>query len=172
MSLTNADRVERRRLAWELRTKQRMTQSEIAATIGASQPTVSRDLQFMANEAYSQLTDRIVQTKIEQVEQLESEIRELFLAWEASKTPERAVARTQRSGRRGRFGGSDQPGEDTQTKVTERTGDVIYLREARAAMTDIRSILGANAPLQHEHEVRAAEPIVFRVIRESPNEDA
>lgn len=138
-----------------MRTEQRMIQSAIAEEEGVDQATISRDLAFMAKKAHAKLADLGVVVKMAQISQLEWEISELHESWESSKTDDATVTRTTHSV----IGGDDGEGEDrendeskvpyrevTASRVHRRTGDVVYLREARAAMADIRDILGTDAP--------------------------
>jgi hypothetical protein len=109
--------------------------------------------------------------KLAQLSQLEYVIAEAMDGWRKSKQPLRQVAKVQRTGLpeprsakvtplfptngmeqgNGQNQSVSEPGsprsrEDITTRVQEQAGDTSFLREARAAMSDIRDILGLNAP--------------------------
>lgn len=139
----DVQRLQRRNDAWELRCRG-WSQMRIARELGVSQATVSRDLAWSAERSLSNLDALVEQTKREHVGQLERVIDEAMQGWESSKQTSRTVSKTVK-----RKGASEEETEEETitTKVQERAGDVRYLKTAMDAMTDIRRILGADAPL-------------------------
>lgn len=142
-----AQRLARRQEVWDLRC-QGWTQQRIADQLEVNQSTISRDLAFMRERVMDRMEEDIVQTKVEQVWQLEYMINELFEAWRKSKEAARSVSRMKDEGGGSGFIAKGKGGERTNTTVSDRTGKVSYLREARNAMADIRKILGADAPIK------------------------
>jgi hypothetical protein len=67
-------------------------------------------------------------------------------SWELSKQPEKQVSQRKRPAQSRVQSGKDaeQPVETT-TRVRDQTGDPAYLTQARAALAEIRDILGINA---------------------------
>lgn len=147
----DALRLARREAVWELRTKHGLTQMQIAEVIGMSQATVHRDLEWCHEQYRERLVDSVARVRSEQVETLEYLLAEALAAWQESKEEAMEVQRKSLQAQASSGSGSGQgqtkikPVEQT-TKVKAQTGDVSYIREARAAMSDIRKIVGADQP--------------------------
>lgn len=152
-----AQRIQRRTDAWELRC-QGWTQTRIAQQLGVTQATISRDLKWASQRALADLTAVVEQTKREQVHQLERIADEALQSWERSKANYKSVSKTVKGTR------SDGEGteESTTTKVEERAGDVRYLNTAMGALSDIRKILGADAPIAVDLEVDDLDAAIRR----------
>ena len=142
-----AERLRRRNEAWDLRCSG-WTQERIAAQLGVSQATIHRDLKWAAERALGDLTEKVKQTKLEQVGQLERIVDESLQSWQASKNPEKMVSQRKRQAQSQVQGQAVDMPVEINTRVTEQVGDRAFLSEARAAMSDIRKILGADAPLK------------------------
>ena len=154
-------RIQRRHDAWMFRTREFLTQEEIAKRLGVNQSTISRDLRAAAENTLRDLDEAVRQTKLEQVAQLSTIVEEAMAAWLASKENAKTVIRTVKNTAAEESPGED--GEDSKTVITTRvagkTGDICYLNTAMRALADIRKILGAEAPLEssvtivHEEKV-------------------
>jgi predicted transcriptional regulator len=150
-SLKRRVRVVRRELSWKLTTESGLTQSTIAALLNCSQPTISRDLKSFTDDILDDLRDTVEQEKLTQIHQLKGMIEELYGSWIESKGMEKVVTRAKSED-------EESEGEDEKEKgggksrirttVKGREGNRGYLRDARSCMSDIRKILGADAPLK------------------------
>lgn len=127
--------------AWKLRQAGK-THQQIADALQVERTTVTKILKRLTDRILSRLEDEIEQTKIEQWNQLEYLISELFDAWERSKDPSKSVTRKQVIGKEAE---TDKTGTLLSTIVDE-DGNLSYIREARATMADLRSLLGLDAP--------------------------
>lgn len=144
--------------AWELR-QQGMRQSEIARTIGISQPAVSLMLNRLSVRSEAALTELAVQTKVEQAIRLEGIYVEAMKAWHASKKPK--IKRCRRRDSKGR--------ESETLEAIEQVGNPDFLKRAMEALAAQRDLLGLNATcpskqspqteaktqLAHYHEIQA-----------------
>lgn len=146
----NAIRLARREAGWELRCRG-YTQEYIAARLGINQSTVSRDLRWCHKTYKARLIDDVGRVQAEQIGVLEYVRQEALEAWRLSKEEAMEVARktlqAQASTGQGSTAHSSviKPLEQT-TKIKSQTGHVPYLAEARAAMADIRKLVGAEKP--------------------------
>jgi hypothetical protein len=126
----------------------------IAQELHISVETVGRIAREERSKAKERLADLVTQIQLEQVEQLRYHINESYEAWRRSMQSTKEVQR--RTGKRTAkkpMGNESRPvGEveydDTTMSSKEQDGDVRYLQEARAAMADLRLMIGANAPQQ------------------------
>jgi predicted transcriptional regulator len=153
-----AQRIRRRTDAWELRC-QGWSQYRIAAELGVSQMTISRDLAAASEKALKNLDDLVIQTKREHVFQLERIADEAFQAWEKSKEAGKAVSRRKHKPGEGQ---EDDGSEVITTSAKEQTGDIKYLKIAMDAMADVRSIVGADAPLSMNLTVGKLDELIER----------
>lgn len=162
-----AMRMRRRNIVWDLRCHGKSQQGIVKKLVAehsivVTQPTVSRDLAWMARLALGDLTERVRTVKLEQVAQLEYIVEEALQSWEISKGPEKQVAQRKRQ-----VGGGegDQAGmvpTEVVTRVREKTGDSRFLQTAMVAMGGIRKIMGADAPMLMD-VVSGGESLVRKV---------
>lgn len=153
-----AARLTRRHEVWRLRTVEQQTQRTIAAAMGVSQPTILRDLRWSLDQFVAQYTDLVLQTQVEHVARLEAIANAAWEAWEASIGVQQVVSRNVRLPAE-EVDPQDEAGEVTeealsQAKITnvhttarEEHGDSTYLRVIMTALSDIRKIMGADAPI-------------------------
>lgn len=130
--------------AWALRMEGK-THQAIAEEIGVERSTVTKALKRVADRMAKDMGEEFTAAKTMQVEQLMTLADKALQAWEASQQPkksltkERSVAISQNS-----------DGTEIQTPIAETVtsviqdshGDIDYLKEARAALADIRRLLG------------------------------
>lgn len=147
--------LERERRAWELR-QRGWTHERIAQEIGVERSAVTKALGRMSKRTLARLGDEIMRAKAEQLAQLEFIADEALQAWERSKEASKAVVRRQ-GGEQGRVEG---PAMIT-TSMKDADGDPRYLEQARAAMKDIRAVLGFDV---QRTELRGAKdaPLVVK----------
>lgn len=153
---------EHERRAWELRCRG-WTQPRIARELGLDDSAVCRILKRVSARVLAELKDSVERVKAEQTETLQHVIDEALQAWERSKGTRKTVTRQTVSG-----GENDEDRQRTTQHASERTGDVAYLSEARAAMADLRKVWGVDAASRHEVSGPAggAVPIVaIEVVR-------
>jgi predicted transcriptional regulator len=154
---TSAERSARRSRVWKLRTQDGLSQTAIAEIVNVSQMTVSRDLDHVAEQVAADLVIVARREKIVQAHQLQTVVREAWKAWQDSKQPYREFKREVITEQQEIQVKDDQGvmqaekrlvpvGEKVQTKTVERVGNVTYLREALAAMRDLRDLLGLEEP--------------------------
>ena len=153
----NAQRIQRRTDAWDLRCKG-WAQARIAAELGVNQSTICRDLEVASKHALANLDTIVEEVKREQVFQLERIVDESLQGWEESKKKSRSVSKTVRT----RLSGIDTQEETTTTKVADRGGDVRYLTTAMNALADIRKILGADAPIEVDIDIEDIDGAIAR----------
>jgi hypothetical protein len=98
-----------------------------------------------------QLMDSIREIKARHTEHLMHIFRQAMAAWERSKLD--SVATTEKSINHG-----EHPGTETAMTTKTQAGHPAFLAEARAALSDIRKIWGADAPVdvRMEGELRVA----------------
>lgn len=136
---------------WALRV-QGKTHQEIAKIVDMERSSVSKMLKRLKDRAIASLDDEILAEKVLQWNRLEFIVVESFEAWETSKQADKRV--TQRRSSVKPKEGSQDEGDQTPDKVSEivtsqvveQDGNLNFLREARAAMKDIRDLLGIEAP--------------------------
>jgi len=166
-------RLQRRDEAWRLRTEGRLTQVQIAEQLGVHQTTILRDLRWVAERVDAELVKTATTHRAMQITQLEIAYREAMAAWEASKQPKRRVTENkQREVRINALSGQEEAittGSNVITSVAESTGNVAYLNAARGALSDIRDLLGIEAPKELLVGGMAEKPLIFTdVIVELP----
>ena len=147
------------------------TDEQVGIELGIERSTVTKRLSKLGAAALSRVQEQqeyLAGLKYAQLTQLEYVISEAMDGWRKSKQPVRQVSKVQRTGlpeprsnnvtplfptANGQTGngqnentGISRSREDITTRVAEQAGDTSFLREARAAMSDIRDILGLNAP--------------------------
>lgn len=144
-------------LAWDL-SVQGLTLQDIAKKLAADygrkigKSTVHRWLTAVAQRAMSHLDERILQHKIQQVDILQRVHFEAGVAWEKSKTGRHITERKRKTPLVAGQAGIPQPVEDiTTTKSEPSPGDPRYLAVMLQAQTDIRKVLGLDAPIKVEH---------------------
>lgn len=189
VQVNKAQRALRRSEVWRMRTSEGWSQTRIADELGVTQGTISRDLKHMAERVYARIDDLVEQTKREQLAILWGVVDELLQQWRQSKGPRKVM--TQREDiiqgectevlPGGELGDDletlqltrQMPGRKTTTlQEFTQLGDHRYITEMRAALADIRLILGANAPVKSEVEI-SGKPIEIReVVVNIPHEIA
>jgi predicted transcriptional regulator len=135
---------EREHRAWTLR-GQGWTHERIAKEIEISRTAVTMMLQRLEKESRDRVPDLIAEQKTYQIRTLEYIVSEALQSWERSKSPKTKTEKTTSKGR-GRIGSASE----TVVQTEEQFGDSRALAEARAALADIRQILGLNAPVKAE----------------------
>jgi transcriptional regulator with XRE-family HTH domain len=151
---------ERERRAWALR-QQGWTQERIAAELGVEQSTVSRILARLSDRYLRELSAAVGRMKAEQTAKLNELYFQVMQAWERSKGTRKAVRRQTTTG-----GDDDGAGSEhiTQT-AAECCGDVRYLIQARAILSDIRDLWGLNAPTRWELDANVEGPLPIREVQ-------
>jgi DNA-binding CsgD family transcriptional regulator len=115
------------------------TQHQIAATVGISQPAVSKILQRLEERVLKDAGNRLEHQRARQTLRLEYIVTASMRAWHASQTD--------RLQKRQRKTDTDGVGATVAELVSEnRHGDPRYLAEARAALKDQRALWGLEAP--------------------------
>lgn len=135
---------QREQQCWQLRAEFK-TQNEIATILGIDQTTVSKILRKVNTQASEALIVQASQTKLLQVAQLEYVAMEAMRAWERSKeASKKSSIKTKTIGK----SANGRKIEDRGVSTENREGDAKYLHAAMKALSDIREILGINAPLK------------------------
>lgn len=135
---------ERERRAWELR-QQGATHDRIALELGVDRTTVTKLLARLSQRYLATIQEEVGAVKGEQVAQLSYIYDEAMQAWSASKQASKVVGKRVKKVNAAK-GGSD--GEEVTTRVQDEDGDPRYLQTAMSALSDIRKILGADAPIK------------------------
>lgn len=138
---TRAMREKREAVAWQL-SSEGWTHQRIADQLVVDRSTVTKILQRVSSRFQGELRDTVLLEKMRQVEILHRIVDEAMQAWERSKGQEKSATRREKE----KSGGSKEI--ETTQHAEENTGDPRYLAEARAAMADIRKILGLDRPMQ------------------------
>ena len=117
--------------------------NEVAKQFGCDWHTVDAINKRVTDYLRREYLDDIVRMKVEHSEKLSDLYREARQAWDTSKA---TTVRTT----------NNDNGVSTTTITSH--GDPRFLAEARAALSDIRAIWGADAPIKLEHsgELRVA----------------
>jgi DNA-binding CsgD family transcriptional regulator len=124
------------------------TQHQIAATVGISQPAVSKILRRLEERLLADLAWKIERQRARHTVRLEFIYGEAVRAWHASK--QEALRRRQR-----KTEGSENGGATVAEIVSEnRHGDPRYLDEARKVLSDLRTLWGVDAPERVSIEAR------------------
>ena len=141
--------LERERLIWKYRTEELLTHMQIAERLNLDRSTVSYALRRIRQRVSTDLLEAAEQYRVEQADSLQMIAAEAIQAWHESKKSEKSV--TKKSAGKGvedddghRVVGRN--GEVTISNVRDQDGDPRFLAEARAAMADVRKILGVDAP--------------------------
>jgi hypothetical protein len=129
---------ERERRAWELRQKF-WTHERIAAELGVDRSTVTKMLARVSRRILDTMQSEVAAMKAEQVSQLTFIADEAMQAWNASKQPAKEARKLTRKTRK-------VADDETQMKSKDQNADPRYLATAMQALTDIRAIMGLNAP--------------------------
>ena len=144
--------LQREHRVWELR-QRGATHQQIADEVGMERSTITKMLGRMVKRFLETLDDDVKRAKLEQWSQLDFMLAEVFTAWEQSKRPSQDVTRRQ-------YIVGDLPKEADLSKIEARSttvttrvkeqggGDLRYMREARAVMSDIRKLLGLDTPIK------------------------
>ena len=144
--------LEREQQAWELRTQKFWTQARIAQEIGVSQPAVHKMLSRISLRVRGRLDTDVVSVQLSQVSQLETLVQEMYEAWTESRKPVRTVASSGEDSMSGKGDASlfhkGKHGKQVRTEVKTTAGDVALVRAMLQAMSDIRKIVGADAPIE------------------------
>lgn len=127
---------ELRRRAWELRIRG-ATIRQIAKSLGKSSTRIHELLGKEREAVLRQATRHAERYLADQVGQLEQAASEAFEAWERSKRDAETITETRESE------GAAAAGKTRSViKVEGRAGDPRFLAEWRAAMADLREVLG------------------------------
>lgn len=140
---------------WTLRVRERLTVRQIAARLGengfeVSYSQVSRYLKSISNAASKEMADSVEQYRIEVHATLEYVLQQALDQWRKSLEPEQLVSETRReieSRRTNTEGEPEMVGDaevTTKQQVKEKTGNVAFLREARATLKDLRDLWGMD----------------------------
>lgn len=127
--------VERERRVWELR-QQWWTHERIAEEVGIDRSTVTKMLGRISKRYSEMLLTEVDRLRVEQVVRLEYMADQAMQAWASSKQPAKDARRRKRTG----------VDEVEENRVQTQNADPRFLGEARAALGDIRKLLGLDAP--------------------------
>lgn len=142
---------EREKRAWELR-QQGWTHERISIELGVHHTTITKMLGRIRKRYLRELNEEVEQETTEQLLQLRFIVDEAMQAWMSSKEASKSVAQKKRQGQ-----GGNQPDEIT-TRVQDQDGDPRYLSTAMSALSDIRKVLGVDAP-QRSDVTSGGKPI-------------
>lgn len=152
---------ERERVAWDLR-QQLWTHQRIADKLGVDRSTVTKMLGRLSAKANKRLAELVTDTKLAQVEQLAYIADEAIQAWHRSKDPQKQVGK--RTVTPGGILGKGKAAEEMSISTVDQDGNAKYLDTARAALEDMRKLLGLDAPIRAEHVGEGGGPIVWKVV--------
>ena len=136
-------RLQVKQWVWEYRTQKAYSQPMIVTAlknnhgVEVTQATVSRYLKQVGDEALKTMREQVERIKSEQTATLEFVLAEALDAWKKSRESQKQVRQKKRGGPQPGQGGAL---EETTSQVKEMVGEVSFLREARAAMEDIRNV--------------------------------
>jgi predicted transcriptional regulator len=116
------------------------TQHQIAASVGISQPAVSKIVRRLEERLLADLSQKAERHRARQTLRLEHLYGQAMEAWKESKTE--GLRRRQRKTERDDGGGSTT----AELMAENRQGDPRYLDEARKALGDLRKLWGIDAP--------------------------
>lgn len=146
--VTSAEARRHEQEAWVLR-RQCLTEAEIAARLGISQPAVSKILARVEDRTLKALTRSVGRVKARQTEQLDWVVAEAARAWalsledaESEKTIETIEAAEVEDG---------DPTTRRERTVKGQSGNPQHLAQLRGALADQRSLWGLDAPAEVEH---------------------
>jgi predicted transcriptional regulator len=137
---------EREVQVWTLRQKG-YTHQRIADEIGLERSTVTKMVHRITGRVVNKLDEVVKEQIVIQVEQLSFIVDEMFQAWQRSKEAQKSVSKKTIAGG-GRF--NKAKGEELTVETEDQDGNERYSAEARAAMADIRKILGIDAATKIE----------------------
>lgn len=144
--LATSDRI------WELRTLKNYSLTKIATEMEMSVSTVHKRLQKVTVAYAKAHLAKLDHHKTLQVVDLQRVASAAWECWELSRTPLIIHKTTEVM--------NPETGQVTELKSTEvrpGRGDPLYLKEYRAALADIREILGINATLELNINVRSED---------------
>jgi len=130
---------EREKKAWEYR-QQLWTQDRIAEELGVTRVAVTKMLQRVEKRNVIELDEKVTNHKLTQIEQLQAIADQAVQAWERSKESTKTVSRIKKGP-----AGEEGP-ETTIIKMQDMDGDPRFLTVALTALTDLRKIMGLDAP--------------------------
>lgn len=135
---------QREEIAWRLAAKG-YTHDKIAEELGVERSTVTKMLHRVEKRAVAKMDGEVKEEKVRQLAVLHVVQDEAMVAFEESKKPEQTVEQKESGNSKG---GDDDGGKsiETKKKVTTKTGDPAYLDRAMEASTQIRKLLGLDAP--------------------------
>src|SRR3990167_9037998 len=140
--VTKAVSKERERRAWELK-NQMWTNKRIADDMGLDPSTVAKILRRVVDRVKKETNEVAATYRNHQIEQLQRIADEATQAWERSKESEKTVT-------------SIKPDGGVETKIVkmkDADGDPRYLTIAMNALTDLRRIIGLDAPARSQIDV-------------------
>lgn len=136
------------------------THARIADDLGVCRETVQRALARLHKAALKRLERARAAEKARQVARLEWIAEQAIAGWERSLQDSETVKRTKGGGPEG--GTPEALGEKTETTTKGQSGDARKLAEARAALADIRTILGLDDP--NDAEGQAPQKVLVEYI--------
>jgi len=139
--LNKEQQKQREQQVWSLRSRG-YTHERIASEVGVDKSTITKMLQRLSLAASKLLISEVVEEKYAQVGMLRHVIEESMDGWERSKQSAKVLT-TKTTSNPGE--GGSKP-SDATVRVADQDGDTRYLSEARAALADIRKLLGLDSP--------------------------
>lgn len=124
-----------------------LTQGDVAKKYGLTRQRVGAIKDQINKYLVPIYMDSIRELRCEHTQRLMHIYQEAMAAWEASKKP--GIVEES---------GVSVKGPYDKTTTRHQTGDSSYLREARAALSEIRRVWGADTPIEVKHtgEIRVA----------------
>lgn len=145
--------LQRERDAWRLR-QRGWSLARIADALGISEPSVWKIINRVAGRYHAELGQMVASMRRQQLAQLEYIADEALQAWELSKKETRTTMRRKRQT-------DGTVVDEAMQKEESRLPDIRFLQEARAALADMRTLLGVDAPARAEvtHTIMASAEI-------------
>jgi hypothetical protein len=135
---------EREARVWKLRNIG-YTHERIADEIGVDKSTITKMLQRLSLKASKALITEVVEEKYAQIGMLRHVVEESFDGWERSKQSAKVMTTRTPTRQAGEGAPAAKP-TDATVRVSDQDGDTRYLTEARAALADIRKLMGLDSP--------------------------
>jgi transcriptional regulator with XRE-family HTH domain len=136
------------------------TQADIAASVGLSQPTVSRILQSLQAEWRDAAIIDISEAKARELAKIDTLELEYWTAWKRSQEDaESEITKLQ-------GGSTDAPSKlEKQTRREGQSGNPAFLAGIQWCINKRCEILGVNAPIKTQQENTGK--VVFEVVRKA-----
>lgn len=126
---------------WRLYAGKGMTTRQIAEALGIAPSTVSRALRRAEKRALESLNATISAHKVKAMERLEMLYQMALAAWDDS-----CAERTRRRSKRRTAAGEAGAVDETEIVTESKRGNPRFMTEARAAVADMRKLMGLDAP--------------------------